>query len=368
MKLESLELRKIAIPRVSAFRTSRGTQSTHHTLLVRMRIDGVEGWGECVAENEPTYSPEYLGGAADVIERCLAPRLAEAEQLSPAQVAPLLADFRGHPMAKSALEMAVLDARLRALGISFGEYLGGVRTAVPSGVSVSIAENTDDLLDEVDGHVDAGYRRIKLKIQPGWDIEPVRAVRKRFGPELALQVDANTAYRPGDERHLAALDEFGLVLIEQPYEPEDFLGHAELARRIETPICLDESIVSAGTAATAISLGACSIINIKPGRVGGYLEARRIHDTALAHGVRVWCGGMAETGLGRAGNAALASLPGFTLANDLSASSRYYARDITEPRTVENGYMAVPQGPGLGVQVREDVLAEYTEWSKTLGD
>jgi len=239
-------------------------------------------------------------------------------------------------------------------------YLGSVRVEVDSGVSVGIMGSVPELLDTVGAYLDAGYLRIKLKIEPGWDIEPVAAVRQRFGDDLLLQVDANTAYTLADARHLARLDPFDLLLIEQPLPEEDILGHAELARRIRTPICLDESIVSARSAADAISLRACQIVNIKPGRVGGYLEARRIHDVCLAHGVPVWCGGMLETGLGRAANVALAALPGFTLPGDVSASDRFYRTDITEPFVLRDGGLDVPTGPGLGVAPIPELLAEMT--------
>jgi O-succinylbenzoate synthase len=280
-------------------------------------------------------------------------------------VGAVLHKFKGHRMAKAALEMAVLDAELRTEGRSWARELGAVHDRVPSGVSVGIFDSIPQLLDAVDGYLDAGYVRIKLKIEPGWDIEPVRAVRERFGDDVLLQVDANTAYTLRDARHLAQLDAFDLLLIEQPLEEEDVLGHAELARQISTPVCLDESIVSAQTAAAAIRLGACSVINIKPGRVGGYLEAVRIHDLAAAHGLPVWCGGMVETGLGRAANAALGALPGFTLPGDISASDRFYQTDVTEPLVLEDGHMAVPTGPGLGVTPIPEVLRAVTtstEW------
>lgn len=360
MKPSRFELRTIAIPRVRPFRTSLGVQDVHEGVLVRVDLGDAEGWGECVAEEAPTYCPEYAAGAADVIRRFFVPKLATARTVEAADVAPLLAEFRGHQMAKSALEMAVLDAQLRSWGVSLAKYLGGVRAGVPAGVSVGIMDDVAQLLDEVAQHLSAGYRRIKLKIEPGWDVEPVRAVRERFGPDVVLQVDANTAYTRADIRHLAALDEYDLLLVEQPYAPDDLLGHAELARRLATPICLDESITSAASAATAVTLGACSIINVKPGRVGGYLEARRIHDLARAHGIPVWCGGMAETGLGRAGNAALAALPGFTLAGDISATERYYVRDVTPPFVLEDGHIVVPTGPGLGVEPQTDALEEFT--------
>jgi O-succinylbenzoate synthase len=268
-------------------------------------------------------------------------------------------------MAKAALEMAVLDAELRAEGRSFGRELGAVHDRVPCGVSVGIMSDIPELLDAVGGYLAEGYLRVKLKIEPGWDVEPVRAVRERFGDDVLLQVDANTAYTLADTQQLARLDPFDLLLIEQPLDEEDVLGHVELAKRIRTPVCLDESITSARDAAAAIRLGACQIVNIKPGRVGGYLEARRIHDVCVAHGVPVWCGGMLETGLGRAANVALAALPGFTLPGDTSASGRYYAEDVTEPFVLDDGHLGVPTGPGLGVAPVADRLAEITratEW------
>ena len=373
MKLQGVELRRVAMPLVSPFRTSFGTQTARDILLVRAVTTSdrgdAEGWGECVAMSDPLYSSEYADATADVLRRFLLPELAGSadrlEQHGAHAVASVLHKFKGHRMAKAALEMAVLDAELRTEGRSWARELGAVHDRVPSGVSVGILDSIPALLDAVDGYLDAGYVRIKLKIEPGWDVEPVRAVRERFGDDVLLQVDANTAYTLRDAPHLARLDAFDLLLIEQPLEEEDVLGHAELARRISTPVCLDESIVSAQTAAAAISLGACAVINIKPGRVGGYLEAVRIHDLAAAHGLAVWCGGMVETGLGRAANAALGALPGFTLPGDISASDRFYATDITEPLVLEDGHMAVPTGPGLGVTPIPEILESVTtstEW------
>ncbi len=373
MKLQGVELRRVAMPLVSPFRTSFGTQTARDILLLRAVTTSdrgdAEGWGECVAMSDPLYSSEYVDATADVLRRYLLPELAaSADRLDrhgAHAVGAVLHKFKGHRMAKAALEMAVLDAELRTEGRSWARELGAVHDRVPSGVSVGIFDSIPHLLDVVDGYLAAGYVRIKLKIEPGWDVEPVRAVRERFGDDVLLQVDANTAYTLRDARHLAQLDAFDLLLIEQPLEEEDVLGHAELARQISTPVCLDESIVSAQTAAAAISLGACSVINIKPGRVGGYLEAVRIHDLAAAHGLAVWCGGMVETGLGRAANAALGALPGFTLPGDISASDRFYRTDITEPLVLEDGHMAVPTGPGLGVQPIPEVLRSVTtstEW------
>ncbi|WP_394435325.1 o-succinylbenzoate synthase [Streptomyces sp. SGAir0957] len=365
MKIAGVELRRVRMPLVAPFRTSFGTQTVRETLLLRVETADGEGWGECVAMSDPLYSPEYVDGCADVLRRFLVPALLGRDRLDATLVAPALAPFKGHPMAKAALEMAVLDAELRQRGVPFARELGAVRERVPCGVSVGIMDSVPALLDAVAGYLAAGYLRIKLKIEPGWDVEPVRAVREEFGDAVLLQVDANTAYTLADARQLARLDPFDLLLIEQPLPEDDIRGHAALARQLRTSVCLDESITSARAAADAIALGATSVVNVKPGRVGGYLEARRIHDVCVAHGVPVWCGGMLETGLGRAANVALAALPGFTLPGDTSASDRYYRTDITEPFTLADGHLPVPTGPGLGVEPLADALAEVTvatEW------
>jgi o-succinylbenzoate synthase len=366
MKLSAVELRRIRMPLVSPFRTSFGVETERDVLLVHVVTEEAEGWGECVAMSDPLYSSEYVDGAADVLTRFLVPAVAAQPRLDATMVAPTLAPFKGHRMAKAALETAILDAELRAAGRPLARELGAVRDRVPCGVSVGIMNSIGELLDAVAGYIEAGYVRIKLKIEPGWDVEPVRAVRERFGDDVLLQVDANTAYTLADARHLARLDPFDLLLIEQPLDEEDVLGHADLAKIVRTPICLDESIVSARAAADAIRLGACEIVNIKPGRVGGYLEAKRIHDVCSAHGVPVWCGGMLETGLGRAANVALAALPGFTLPGDTSASDRYYRADITEPFVLDSGYLSVPTGPGIGVEPLPEALAEVTTASTWL--
>jgi O-succinylbenzoate synthase len=365
MKLRAVELRRIAMPMVAPFRTSFGVEHDRDVLLVHVVTDDAEGWGECVALRDPRYSSEYVDAAQDVLRRYLVPAVAAVPRLDAYAVAPALRQFLGHRMAKAALETAVLDAELRAADRTLARELGAVRDRVPCGVSVGIMSSVGELLDAVAGYLDAGYVRIKLKIQPGWDVEPVRAVRERFGDDVLLQVDANTAYTVADARHLARLDPFDLLLIEQPLDEEDVLGHATLARALRTPVCLDESITSAKAAADAITLGACSIVNVKPGRVGGYLEARRVHDVCTAHGVPVWCGGMLETGLGRAANVALAALPGFTLPGDTSASDRYYRTDITDPFVLDDGHLPVPTAPGIGVTPLPDRLEEVTtsaEW------
>jgi o-succinylbenzoate synthase len=376
MRLTHLELRRISMPLVSAFTTSFGTETHRDILLVRVELRGedarFEGWGECVAPLDPTYSAEYVEAAELVIERHLAPRLMASPLITAADVYRRLIAVKGHPMAKASLEMAILDAELRAQGTSLATHLHGGhrpgRDLIPAGVSVGIFPDLDQLLTAVQGYVDEGYRRIKLKIQPGWDIEPVREVRALIGPDLGLQVDANTAYTRLDTEHLRRLDECDLLLIEQPLPEDDLLGHRALADALETPICLDESIISMASARDAIDIGAAEIINIKPGRVGGYLEARRIHDLCQDRGIPAWCGGMLETGIGRAANAALASLPGFTLPGDISAAERFYARDIVAaPITLVNGHVTVPDSPGLGFEIDPVNLEAATRSTRHLG-
>jgi o-succinylbenzoate synthase len=371
MRVTSVELRTLQMPLVSPFTTSFGTETVRDALVLEVRAEvpgpdgrSVEtlGWGECVASAQPLYSSEYLQGACDVTRRYLLPRIFACQRddrLSPETAAHAMAPIVGHRMAKAAVEMALLDAVLRGRRESLAHYLGATRTRVPSGVSVGIQDSVPQLVDTVAGYLDAGYVRIKLKIKPGWDIEPVRAVRERFG-DIPLQVDANAAYTLVDAPQLRRLDEFDLLLIEQPLAEDDLYQHAQLAKLMRTPMCLDESIVSAEAAAVAIALGAAAVINVKPGRVGGYLEAKRIHDLARAHGIAVWCGGMLETGLGRGANAALAALPGFTLPGDISASDRFYAEDITRPFVIEDGQITVPTGPGLGVEPIPDVIDRFT--------
>jgi o-succinylbenzoate synthase len=367
VKLNSVELRRVRLSLVAPFETSFGVQTERDILLLKVITTEGAGWGECVAGEEPTYSYEYVAGAQHVLIHHLLPRLLGQAQIEAEDVGRLLRPVHGHHMAKAAIETAILDAQLRGRGESFAKYFGAVRTAVDCGVSVGIHGSIPELLETVGAYLEQGYRRIKLKIKPGWDIEPVRAVRERFG-DVPLQVDANTAYSLSDAAQLAKLDPFSLLLIEQPLPEEQVLAHAELARSVRTPICLDESITSVQTAADAIKLGACRIINIKPGRVGGYLEARRIHDLCAAQGVPVWMGGMLETGIGRAGNVAMAAMPNFTLPGDTSASDRYYHRDITQPFVLHEGRLNVPSGPGLGVDVDLEFLEAITHWKQTVGD
>ncbi|WP_113704913.1 o-succinylbenzoate synthase [Nonomuraea lactucae] len=360
MKIERIELVHVRLPLVGRFRTSFGTDTGRDTFLLRVVGGETEGWAEFGGDPDPLYCSEFAASARLALRDHLVPRVVRLGDVSAAAVGPAVAAVKGHRLAKAVLETAVLDAELRSYGMSFATYLGAVRDRVPAGVSVGIADSVPELIDDVAGYLGEGYARIKLKIEPGWDVEPVRAVRAEFGDDLPLQVDANTAYSLADAEHLRRLDEFGLLLIEQPLAEDDLRGHAALAGRLRTPICLDESITSARDAATALELGACRVINVKPARVGGYLEARRVHDVAAASGVPVWCGGMLETGVGRAANLALAALPGFVLPGDVSASGRYYAEDLTPPFVLDGGHLNVPDGPGIGVDVLPGPLSRHT--------
>ncbi|MGA7148228.1 MAG: o-succinylbenzoate synthase [Microbacterium sp.] len=364
--LRGFELRVLNLPLVAPFTTSFGTETVREVIVVRALTEGADGWGEIVTGAAPLYSSEYTQSAWDVAVRWLVPALLAQPGLAPERVAEVLGPFVGHRMVKAGLELAVLDASLRSEGRSLGSYLGAVRDRVPSGVSVGIQRDPGALVHTVAGYLEEGYARIKIKIKPGRDIADTAAVREAFGT-VALQVDANSAYTLADADTLAELDRFDLILIEQPLQEDDLVDHAALARRLTTPVCLDESIVSAKAATDALALGSASIINIKAGRVGGYLEALAIHDLCRDAGIPVWCGGMLETGIGRAANAALAALPGFTLPGDISASSRFYTRDIvTEPAVLEDGHVRVPTGAGLGVEVDFDALDEFTVLRETV--
>lgn len=364
--LQGVELRVLHVPLVAPFTTSFGTETVREVIVVRALTSDGEGWGEIVTQSDPLYSSEYTQGAWDVSLRFLVPALLDRHLIAPHEIAGALEPFKGHRMAKAGLELAVLDAALRAEGRSFGAYVGAVHDRVPSGVSVGIQRDPAALVDTVRGYLDEGYVRIKIKIKPGRDVADTAAVRDAFGG-IPLQVDANSAYTMADADTLAELDRFDLLLIEQPLQEDDLVDHATLARRLRTPVCLDESIVSDKAAADALALGSASVINIKAGRVGGYLEAVRIHDRCLAAGVPVWCGGMLETGIGRAANAALAALPGFTLPGDVSASDRFYRRDIvTEPAVLEDGHVRVPTGHGLGVEIDPVALDDFTVARETL--
>ena len=359
--VQAVELVRLALPLVRPFRTSFGVQHERDALLVHVLADEAEGWGECVTTAAPVYSPEYTDGAAHVLRDHLVPALlAGGRDVAFEEIPRRLAGIRGHHMARAALEVAVADAQLRARGLGLAEALGGVRDRVPAGVSIGIPDGgTPALLEQVAAHLDEGYLRIKVKIAPGSDIQPLTAVREQFA-DLALQVDANAAYDPDDAGHvrvLDALDELGMDLIEQPFAPRRLRAHARHARRWRTPVCLDESLEDADDTADALDDGACEIVNLKLGRVGGLVESLKVHEVCRERGAGLWCGGMLETGIGRAANVALASLPGFTMPGDTSASERYFAEDLTEPFALVDGHLRVPDGPGLGVEVREELLA-----------
>ena len=364
MTIRSIEIRRAYIELVAPFQTSFGVETDRNLLYVRVIGDEAEGWGECVAMTDPLYSSEYVDGCEDVLRRYLIPCVKPDSTLE--SVLGSLTQFRGNYMAKATLEAALLDYFTRLEGVSLAKFLGATQSRVASGVSVGIQPSIDALLNVVAGYVADGYVRIKLKIEPGRDIEPVRAVREAFGDSMLLQVDANAAYRVEDADHLARLDPYDLLLIEQPLPEEDLVGNVDLAKRVRTPICLDESITTVEVARGALDIGACSIINIKPGRVGGYLEAKKIHDLCLSRGAPVWCGGMLETGIGRAANLALAALPGFTLPGDTSASKRYFTTDVTTPFELRDGYLDVPTGPGIGVTPVLHVLDSMTSRVETI--
>ena len=367
MRLATIELRLVGLPLVRPFRTSFGTETAKECVLVRVETSsGAVGWGEGVAGPDPGFSEEWNDGLWLVLRDFLAPAAFGAGELVTEALTGILAGVRGNPMAKASLINALIDAELREAGRSLTGYLGGRRDRVECGVSLGIAPTAGELLDQVAAHLAEGYRRIKLKIEPGLDVERVGAVREA-NPDILLSVDANAAYTLADAPTFRDLDAFGLLMVEQPLHHDDLVDHAKLQPQITTDLCLDESIRSAADAAAALELGACRIVNIKQGRVGGLPEARRVHDVAHGQGAPVWCGGMLETGIGRATNLALAAMPGFTLPGDTSASARYFIEDLTAPfEMAPDGTMAVPQGEGIGVEPRPDRLAACTMRVETL--
>ncbi len=363
LNLQTIVLREIHLQLREPFRISSGVTRERRILLVELvNEDGTHGWGECVAGEEPIFSYETIDTAWFAIERWIAPRLLGRPFAHPREVAPALEEgFRGHPMAKAALEMASWELASRLAGEPLATFLGGSRQRVPVGISLGIQPTPSALVERATRALAVGYRKIKLKIAPGADLDFVRAVREALGPDAPLMADANSAYCLADAAHLQQLDVFDLMMIEQPLGVGDLVRHAALQRQLSTPICLDESITGPDAAEDMISLGAGRIANIKPGRVGGFAASLAIHEICRQAGVPVWCGGMLESGIGRAHNVALASLPGFTLPGDLSPSRRYWARDIVEPEWEmgEDGQVAVPRDrPGLGVEIdRERVEA-----------
>ena len=361
MKIDCVELRVLKMRLLKPFRTSFGVQQDRYPLLVRLEIDGRSSWGECVAGEGPWYSYETIETAWQILKGYLLPAVIGRELADVDALETLFAPVRGHHMAKACLEMAFTAALAERARKPLATFLGGVRDRVETGVSIGIQATTDELLDNIGARLAEGYRRIKVKIEPGWDVTAIAAIRERY-PEIALMADANSAYELDDAAHLAQLDQFRLLMLEQPLAAGDLVDHAALQRQIRTPICLDESIESARDARHALQLGACQVINIKPGRVGGFAESRRIHDIAANGRVPVWCGGMLETGIGRACNVALATLPNFRLPGDISASDRYWSEDIVDPPFVlqKGGTIAVPTRWGLGVRIKVELVDRLT--------
>jgi O-succinylbenzoate synthase len=349
VRLDRVEVRRLTLPLRHEFVTSFGRMSGRQILLVSASADGITGHAECVADAEPFYLPETNATVFHVLRDFLVPMAFEREIGHPRELLPALSRVRGHEMAKAALEMAVWELWARREGVPLFRALGGRPGSILAGVSVGLQSDVPALVDKVSVEAAAGYRRVKIKIEPGRDIALVEALRTRF-PDLPLMVDANSAYTLADASRLVALDRFGLMMIEQPLGWDDIIDHAALASRLTTPLCLDESIHSADDARRAISVGACRIVNVKVGRVGGFSGALAVHDTCLAGGVPVWCGGMLESGIGRLANVHLQTLPGFTLPGDTSAGSRYFDEDLVDPPVVvtPQGTIAVPEGPGIG--------------------
>ena len=361
--IDRIELRLLRLPLVRFFETSFGRVHEREFLVVTVDGDGASGVGECVADANPFYSAETTRTAWHIITDFLAPLVLGRSFDHPRDIFAALAVVRGHQMAKAAIEMAAWDLAARQRGVSLSALLGGEdRASIDSGVSIGIQDSLDELVERVAIERAAGYRRVKIKIKPGWDVQAVERVRAEFG-DIPLMVDANAAYTLADAPRLAELDRFDLTMIEQPLDYDDIRDHARLQRDLGTAICLDESISSVRAAAEAIELGACRVINIKPGRVGGHAEARRLHDLAAAHGVPVWHGGMLESGIGRAHNIHLSTLPNFSLPGDIAASRRYYAPDLIDPEIEvrADGTIAVPDGPGIGVHIVADRVAAATQ-------
>ncbi|MEX2293691.1 MAG: o-succinylbenzoate synthase [Acidimicrobiales bacterium] len=360
VRVGAIELVTLRLPLATPFRSASSRRTERTVLLVHVMADEAEGWAECVAEVEPTYSPEYVDGAAHVLRHHLLPRAWAAPIGDALSVRKQLEGVRGHPMAKAALELAVLDAQLRAAGRSLAGWLGATAAAVPAGASLGLHDNVQDLLTEADQALVAGAARLRVKIAPGQATDPVLALRAHVGPEVALQADANGSFRLDDPAHLAELEDLdaaALTCLEQPLAPDDLVSHARLALRLATPICLDESITSVATLDAAVALGACGILCLKPGRVGGWLAARAIYDRCGELGLPVWVGGMLETGIGRAANIALAALPGMSLAPDLDPRGRFHP-DLAGPCLPgPDGLVAVPDDPGTGAVPNKELLA-----------
>jgi o-succinylbenzoate synthase len=361
MKIEAITLREIQMPLVHFFETSFGRTYSRRILLVTAHCDGVNGWGECVAGEDPFYSSEWIESAWPTITCHLAPAILGRKIDSSRESPALFAKVRAHRMAKAALENALWDAEANQKQQPLWKLLGGTRREIPCGVSIGIQDSVDQLLENIQTELAAGYRRIKVKVKPGWDVNVLERIRSRWA-DITLSCDANSAYTLDQVEHLRAFDQFNLLMIEQPLWDDEIYYHARLQKELRTAICLDESIVHARAAAFALESGACRIINIKVGRVGGFTEAVKIHDIAHRHNVPVWCGGMLESGIGRAHNIALSTLANFRLPGDVSASKRYWKEDIIEPEVSVSpqGMIAVSAEPGTGYRVREDLIEKLT--------
>jgi o-succinylbenzoate synthase len=367
MRIDAINLREVHMPLVRPFETSFGVTRDRRILLVEIQSEGLSGWGECTAGERPFFSGESTDTAWQVMLHELAPMLAAESPDNGGECPRIFNSVRGNPMAKAALENAVWDLEAQREGLPLSILLGGVRETIPCGVSLGIQSSIPELLAIIERELAAGYQRIKLKCKPGWDVEVFEHVRNRW-PGIMLSCDANSAYRLRDEDHLVSFDAFDLLMIEQPLWHDDFYFHSVLQKRLNTPICLDESIHNRRDALAAIEMGSCQIINIKLGRVGGFSEAIGVHNAALERGIPVWCGGMLESGIGRAHNIALSSLEGFRLPGDVSASARYWAHDIIEPgvTVTPQGEIVIPDSPGRGFEVRTDLVDRLTVRKETV--
>jgi O-succinylbenzoate synthase len=367
MRIDAIILRELHMPLVRPFETSFGVTRHRRIVLAEIQSEGLSGWGECTAGERPTFSSESTDTAWQVLIQELAPMLAAESPEHGGDCPRIFNPVRGNQMAKAALENAVWDLEAQREGVSLSELLGGVRESIICGVSIGIQPSIPELLTVIERELAAGYQRIKLKCKPGWDIEVFERVRSRW-PGILLSCDANSAYRLRDEDHIASFDAFDLLMIEQPLWHDDFYFHSVLQRRLNTPICLDESIRNRRDALAAIEMESCKIINVKLGRVGGFSEAIAVHNAAMERGIPVWCGGMLESGVGRSHNIALSTLEGFTLPGDVSASARYFADDIIEPAVTVSaeGEIAIPDSPGRGYEVRTDLIERLTARKETI--
>lgn len=366
MKIERIRLREIRMPLVTFFETSFARMQERRILLVEALVDGVRGWGEVTCGEAPYYSPESTDTAAVVLRDFLVPLVVGHEFDHPGDVGRAMRRVRGHAMAKAAVENAVWAAEAERDGMPLWQKLGGTRQEIACGVSIGIKDTVEDLLDTIARELAAGYQRIKVKIKPGWDLAVLERIRQKF-PDIGLTADANSAYTLEDTGHLRAFDSFHLMMLEQPLWHDDIYLHARLQRALRTPICLDESIHHVRDAEQAIEIGACRILNIKLGRVGGFSSAQAVHEAAWRAGIPVWCGGMLESGVGRAANIALSTLQNFSLPGDVSASKRYWAEDIIEPEVVVSpqGTITAPSGPGLGFRVKTERVEKLSVWEQT---